>query len=149
MFAQFRRQAPALLILFTAGCFDYSNAETTRVPPGRDVQVSITPEGRRDLANRIGTNVRAVSGRLRGSDSASITIAMEHTTLLDGSTAPWSGEQVVIPTRDMEDIQERTLSKPKTVGILALVTGASVAIALALGHVGASSNGSVGGNPAK
>jgi hypothetical protein len=149
MLAQFRRHASVLLALFTFGCFDYTDVTRTNVAPGHEVQITISPEGRRALANQVGTNVRSMLGRLNGGDSASVTVALARTNLVDGTTAEWNGEQVVVPTRYIDDVQERTLSKGKTVGIIALVTGASLAVALALGRVGSSGGSTVPGSPGK
>ena len=149
MLSRFRRHAPVLLVLSTVSCFDYSQVEPANIQPGHDVQIAISPEGRRALASQVGTNVRTVSGRLLSIDTSGVQLALARTTLTDGSGAQWSGEQVTIPTQYIDGTQERTLSKPKTVGALAILAGVGTAVALALGRVGSSGSSTVPGSPAK
>ncbi len=149
MLSRLRRLAPGLLILWAAGCFDYRDMATSDVPAGRDVRITLTSEGREKLANRIGTSVRSVTGRVRGVDSSAVTVALSRTTLTDGTDAPWAGEQVTIPTSYIESTEQRTLSAPKTVGALLIIAGVSAAAALAIGHAASTNANSVPGSPAK
>lgn len=149
MRARLRQLAPGLLVLWTAGCFNYTDIATSDVTPGRDVRITLTGDGRQHMASKIGTGVRSITGRLRAVDTSGVTVALVRTTLTDGTDAPWTGEQVTIPTQYIESTEQRTLSAPKTIGALAIVAGVSVAAALAVSHGSSSGANSVPSSPAK
>lgn len=136
-------------MLSTLSCFEYSNVEPRTVPAGRELQITVTPEGRQALGGQVGTNVRTIIGRVVSADTSGVRLALERTTLTDGSTAQWSGEQVNIPSPYISDTQERTLSKGKTAAAVAVLAGVSAAVALALGRTGSSGSGTVPGTPGK
>ena len=149
MLSRLRPLAPGLLLLWAAGCFDYSDITTSDVTAGRDVRITLTSEGRQKLASRIGTSVRMISGRMTSVDSSTVTLALSRTTLMDGTDAPWAGEHVPIPISYIETTEQRKLSAPKTIGALAIIAGASVAAAFAIGHGSSSNASSVPGSGAK
>jgi len=148
--SRFRPFGPALLFLAAIGCFTYNNVPHTEALPGREVQVDLNATGRTELANQIGPEVRSVTGRLDATDSSGLTVAVSKTTVMNGDDNGWHGEPVVIPYRYIAQTGERTLSKAKTVALLALLTGAASGLGLLVGHAaGASSGGSTQPVPAK
>src|SRR5579859_7984194 len=100
MLARLRPYGPLLLILFAA-CFDYAAAPRDHLIAGREVRITITPEARTTLANKVGTQVKSVTGQLRTVDTSGVTIAMSRSTLVDNTEAPWSGELIAIPANDI------------------------------------------------
>jgi hypothetical protein len=145
--AAFRPFAPLLLILFAASCFDYADAPRDRLVVGREVRLTLTPDARTTLASKVGTQVRSITGRLRTVDSSSVTVAMMQTMLLDNSEASWNGEVVQIPTADIAEVEQKKVQAGKTIALVALVTGVTVAVALSVGlSTSSSQNGSASGN---
>lgn len=151
MLRYFRPFAPALLGVAAMSCMRYSEMPTgNALLPGRDVRISLNSQGSTELASRLGPSVRTLYGKLRSSDSTSVTLALARTTLADGTDAPWSGEVVTIPTSDITVTEERKVDAAKTTGLLVLVSGGIIGLTLALGHGGSSTGAnSVQGSGAK
>jgi hypothetical protein len=146
MLAHFRPFAPLLLILFAASCFDYADAPRDRLAVGREVRITLTPDARTTLASKVGTQVRSITGRLRTVDSSTATVAMERTMLLDNSEASWNGETVQIPMADIAQVEQKKMQGGKTIALVAIVTGVTVAVALSVGlSTTSNQNGSVNG----
>jgi hypothetical protein len=136
--SRFRPFGTVLLMLAAAGCFTYNDLPQTAASPGRDVRVDLNPTGRTALANQLGPEVRSVTGRLDSADSLGLTVAIAKTTMMDGDENGWHGEHVVIPYSDVAQTGERTLSKGKTVALVALLSGAMSGLALLVGRATAS-----------
>jgi len=148
--SRFRPFGPALLAMAAMGCFTYNNVPHTEALPGREVQVDLNVMGRTELADRIGPEVRSVTGRLAATDSSGLTVAISKTTVMNGDDNGWHGEPVVIPNRYIAQTGERTLSRGKTVVLMALLVGAASGLGLLVGHAaGASSAGSTQPVPSK
>ena len=148
--SQFRPFGPVLLIVTAMGCFTYNTVPRTEAAPGREVQVDLNETGRTALANQIGPQVRSVTGRLDTADSAGFTVAITKTTVMNGDDNGWHGEPVVIPYQYIAETGERTLSKPKTVALVALLTGAVSGLGLLVGRATASaSSGALPGSSLK
>lgn len=138
--------APLLLILFLARCFEYGDTEREHIIAGRDVRVTLTPDARTTLASKIGTQVRALAGKVQTADTSGLTIAMTRTTLMDGSEASWNNELVSIPSGDIASIQQRKMSGGKTAAMVALVAGVTAAVALSIGLASSNSGSNGPGN---
>jgi hypothetical protein len=149
LLARFRPFGPLLLIWFAAGCFEYSNRPRDHLALGREIRITLTPDGRTGLASKVGTQVRSVEGQLRSADTSGVTIAMSRTTLLDGTEAPWSGEIVLVPSSDIAVAEQRAPAAGKTVALVAIITGLTAAVALSVGLSSASGSGGVAGSTAK
>ena len=148
--SRLRPFGPVLLVLAAMGCFTYNNVPHTDALPGREIQVDLNVSGRTELAKQIGPEVRSVIGRLDAADTSGLTVAISKTTVMNGDDNGWHGEPVVIPYRYIAQTEERTLSKGKTVALLALLTGAASGLGLLVGHAaGASSGGSTQPSPSK
>ncbi len=150
MLDRFRPYAPVLFVVAAMGCYNYSDVSRSDLVAGRQVRLTLSSEGRQVMASRIGTGVRSVMGRLRGFDTASVTIAVTSTTLVDNSDATWNDELVTFPFRAIDVTQERTLSKGRTLGMMAIVAGLATGVTIAVSKGAGSSNGtSVPSTPAK
>jgi hypothetical protein len=133
MLSRLRPYGPILLVLFTAGCFEYGNVPRARLVPGNEVRMTITPDARTTLANQVGTQVRMVTGRLRTVDTSVVTLSMMRTTLLDGTEASWNGEIVTIPVSDIAVTEQRKISSGKTIALVAIIAAVTAAVALSIG----------------
>lgn len=148
--SRFRPFGPVLLAGAAMGCFSYNNVPRTEALPGREVHVDLNEVGRTALTNQIGPQVRSVTGRLDATDSSGLTVAISKTTVLNGDDNGWHGEHVLIPYQYIAETGERTLSKPKTVVLLALAAGAMSGLVALVGRaVGPSSTGSAPGSTLK
>lgn len=140
--ARFRPFAPALLILFSASCFEYGGGPVDHVPTGRDIRVTLTPEARTTLGSRIGAQVKSVNGIVRSADTSGVLIAMSRTTLVDGTEAPWNGDTITIPSKDIALIEQRKLSGSKTLVLAAIIAGLTAAVAVSIGVATSTSSSS-------
>lgn len=131
--SRFRPYAAALLLL-SVGCFTYNGVPRGEATPGRDVEIDLNPSGRAALAKLIGPQVRTVAGRLDAVDTSGVTIAIAKTTVVEGDDNSWHGEKVQIPYPFIDQVGERTLSKGKTIALIALVAGAVSGLVILLGR---------------
>lgn len=138
--SRLRPFGPVLLVVAAMGCFTYNNVPRTEALPGREVQVDLNVIGRTALANQIGPEVRSVTGRLDAADTSGLTVAISRTTVMNGEDNGWHGEPVVIPYRYIAQTEERSLSKGKTVALLALLAGAASGLGLLVGRATASAS---------
>jgi len=148
--SRFRPFGPVLLGLTAAGCFTYNDVPRTAASPGREIRVDLNATGRTALVSQVGPDVRTVTGLLDASDTSGLTIAISRTTVMDGDVNGWHGESVVIPYRYIAQTGERTLSKGKTVTLVALLGGAMTGIVFLVGRAaGATGSGSSLPSPGK
>ena len=137
--ARLRPYAPALLVLFSASCFEYGAAPNNSTVTGRDVRITLTTDARTTLASRIGTQVRAIDGIARSSDSSRVLLSMNRTLLTDGSEAAWTGDTVSIPTSDIAVLERRKMAPGRTLALVAIIAGVTAAVALSIGLTSSSS----------
>jgi hypothetical protein len=148
--SRFRPFGPVLLAMTAAGCFTYNEVPHTVASPGREIRVDLNETGRTALAVEIGPQVRSVTGRLDAADTSGLTVAISKTTVMDGDDNGWHGEQVLIPYKYIAETGERTLSKGKTVALVAIAAGAISGLALLVGRaVGSAGSGSQGPSQSK
>jgi len=138
--SRLRPFGPVLLVMAAMGCFTYNDVPRTEALPGREVQVNLNVIGRTELANQVGAEVRSVTGRLDAADTSGLTVAISKTTVMNGEDNGWHGEPVVIPHRYIAQTEERTLSRGKTIALMALLAGAASGLGLLVGHASASAS---------
>jgi hypothetical protein len=150
VYGGFRLLGPVLLAVAAMGCFTYNEVPRTEALPGREIQVDLNEIGRTALVNQIGPQVRSVTGRLDASDTSGLTVAISKTSVMNGDDNGWHGEPMTIPYRYIAQIEERTLSKGKTVALVALAAGVLSGLTLVVGRASSpATTGAVGPGAAK
>ncbi|HMG71506.1 MAG TPA: hypothetical protein VK544_10365 [Gemmatimonadaceae bacterium] len=126
----------------TLGCYTYVPAQASYLQPGREVAIDINDLGRVNLSTQIGAEVARVSGILQQQTGTDYAIRVNELTYLNGRTAMWSGESVVVRQDYVRGVFEKKVSPGKTAAaVLASAGVVGGAIAAHTLIVGGSGNG--------
>lgn len=124
--------AAALLLL--GACYNYVPVGTLSPSSDARVRVSLTDMGTVQMASQVGPGIGSIEGRVLAADSDTVRLGVIQATTRTGITNLWSGETVAVPRSSAASIEQRRLSKRKTllfagttvVGMVAaVVAGAS------------------------
>lgn len=131
--------------LLSGGCYAYREPPATGVSPGQEVHVSLTDAGTAAVAPLVGPSVAAINGRVLSSADTALALAVSSTEKRNGVEDLWRGEQVLVRREYIGSLQQRALSRTRTL----VAGGALVALGAilygALGGVNGSSNSGGGG----
>ena len=135
--------------LATGGCYAYRQPPAGGVAPGREVHVALTDAGTAAVAPLVGPSVVAINGRLLSSADTGLTLAVSTTEKRSGVEDLWRGEEVLVRREYIGSLQERTLSRPRTLVAGGMLVALSAILYAALGGVNGSSSsgGGSGGGP--
>lgn len=143
------RQIAVLLPLsFSLGCYYYEPLATPVPESGTYLQVMLTDSGTSHFWSYLGPDVGDVRGRLLTADHAAIALSVESVELRHGQVLSWKGESVTLGREYVARLQERRLSKSRTVltavgGVAAFVAALTVYSNIGVG----SKTGGGGGFP--
>jgi hypothetical protein len=108
------------------GCFSYAPVQTTP-PPGAQVAVEVTDEGRVALNEKIGPGVVRLEGTLAGVDGDELLLDASAVRQVRGYISDLGGVRVRLPQRFVTRMDERRLSRTRTLlvigGVVAIVAG--------------------------
>jgi len=127
-------------------CHTYLPPQDVVPAAGHEIAVELNDRGRVLVGGQLGESVQVVQGRLIGSTDSTVTLSVNRTVLLRGSSAVWAGEQATIPREGVRGIRLRQFSKGRTVLLsIGIAVGLAViggVISLAGGGIGKSDGGS-------
>jgi len=140
------RQLPfCLTLLFSAGCYYYQPLSAPAPEPGTYLQVMLTDSGTSHFWSYLGPDVGDLRGRVLTADTQAIGLSVESVDLRHGQVLGWKGETVSLGREFVARLDERRLSKTRT---LLTTVGAVVAFVGALtayNNLGIGSKGGGGG----
>ena len=140
------RQITVLVPLcLSMGCYYYQPLMTPAPEPGTYLQVMLTDSGTSHFWSYIGPDVGDLRGRLVTADNAAIALSVESVELRHGQVLSWKGESVTLGREYVATLQERRLSKSRTVLAAAGSVAAFIAALTAYSNIGVGSNGGGGG----
>jgi hypothetical protein len=120
--------------------------------PGEELRLVLTPAASASLGPILGSDARAVEGRLSSVRDSGYVIAVSGTLKRapgvggELSRTPWAGESVAIPRVAVEGVELRSLDARKTGFAVVLGTALAVVAVKVITHViGSSGTGSEGG----
>jgi hypothetical protein len=121
----------------SAACYYYRPLESQRLVPGVYLAATITDTGADHLSRTIGPDVSVVRGRLVTSDPEGLTLAVLGVSLHHGENVTWKGEHVTVSREYLSGLQQRHLSKGRTVlvasgALLSLITAYTVVRSLGI-----------------
>jgi len=96
------------------GCYTYVPSQASYLQPGREVAIDINDLGRVNLSTQIGAEVARVAGILQQQTGTDYAIRVNELTYLNGRTAMWSGESLVIRQDYVRGVFEKKVSPGKT-----------------------------------
>lgn len=117
-------------------CYTYVPLETTSPPVGETVAFQISDRGRVDLAPRFGPGLLRVEGLVTQLDSQDVVMNVFRVSQIGGLNSRWSGESVRLGRGFIGQLQQRKLSRPKTILLAGLVTGVVVGVVASQGLFG-------------
>jgi hypothetical protein len=131
-----RRACPAAVAVsmfpFLNGCYSYQRVATTQLPPGTDVSLTITDQGRVGLGDRMGAGVMRVNGRVVDPSDSAWVVRVSSVEMLAGGKTNWSGEEVRLPRAYVGEVGTRDLSRKKTLLAAGVAIGAVAATVAAV-----------------
>lgn len=136
--------------LCVGACYNYVPRDTPAVVrPGHLVRVELTDAGVVAIAAQVGPGVYRIDGRVTTVNDSVVVLAAQ--TLVSRRTNVeqyWNGERVTIPRTAVASVQERLLSKSRTVGLVAVALGTVIGAAAAfdVNGFGGTGGGGNGGN---
>src|SRR5262249_14358008 len=90
---------------------------------GDPVALETTDEGRAALGDRPGPGVMRIEGRLASPENDAYVISVSEITAIGAGSSHWTGEQVTVQQGFVSRVEERSLSRSRTI----LAIGAAVA----------------------
>jgi hypothetical protein len=127
-------------IMTLPACYDYVPV-TTSPPVGEIIAIEITDRGRGDLADRFGSGILRIEGRLMSAPADQYVLAVSRITQINGDKASWNGETVRLNRAVVGGIENRRFSRGRT-AIVAAVATAGVVGFIASRYAASSSSGS-------
>ena len=129
-----------------SGCYEYLAPPTGSSLTGRRVNVTLTDMGSAALASQIGPSNDAIGGTLLADSGNVYVVSVVSVRARSGLESGWRGEQVAVPIQYVDRLEERTLSKRRTVLATILAGAALYSATKAFGGFGGSNApGSTGG----
>ncbi len=132
------------------GCYETLPLQQGSPPTVETVQLLLNDRGRVSVADKLGTGVAKVEGRITAQDATSYTVAVTHVVQQNGSTSTWNGELVTIAKDATDGFQVHRYNKTKTLALAVSITVAVVVFFLTtklLGGGGDNSPTGGGGGP--
>jgi hypothetical protein len=121
-----RVRLPLCLAAFVVcGCYQSVPIELAKARNGTKLRVSLTDAGSDSLARYLGPGVQTVDGKLIQTDQNNISLGVTQVTMRSGVDQFWKGETVILPKYSLGTVQERQISKPRTI-----LLGGAILVAL-------------------
>src|SRR5687767_12105550 len=95
------------LFPFLNGCYTYKRADTSRLPQGTEVSLTITDQGRVGLGDRLGSGLVRVNGRVVNQPDTAWVVQVSSVESLAGGKSNWAGEEVRLPRAYVSDVATR------------------------------------------
>jgi hypothetical protein len=134
---------PGLLML-DAGCHYYQPLQTAP-QPGTYLQVMLTDSGTSHFWPYLGPDVGDLRGRLITAEQQALALSVESVEQRHGQVLSWKGETVTLGREYVARLQERRLSKSRTVLIAAGSVSALIATLSVFTNLGIGAGGGGGG----
>jgi hypothetical protein len=142
--------ALGLLIPQLTGCYHYVPVQSSDLPHGAEVSIGITDAGRMNLSERVGPGVRRIGGQVLATTDSTLVLSVRMVDYIDQNlTARWAGERLDLSRHIVREIQERRLSRSRSLfmaGLVAIATFAASKIAIS-GFGGERGSDRPGGEP--
>lgn len=119
---------PLLCALAVGGCYGYVPLETASPPVGETMVFQITDRGRVGLAERFGSGLVRVEGRLTRIDTQHYVMDVFRVAQLDGARSTWSGESVTLEKEFVGQVHRRQLSRTRSFALAGAITSGVTAL---------------------
>jgi len=116
-------------------CYSYAPVETTPAP-GAQVALEVTDEGRVALRDKVGPGVVRLEGTLAGVEGTELLVDAQAVRQVRGYISDLGGVRVRLPRQYVTRIDERRLSRTKTLLVAGGIVGAIAALFITKGFGG-------------
>jgi len=124
-----RRIITTAVTCFSLGCYVGTPLTNSRPVTGTRVELSLTDAGTVAMASQLGPSRVALAGEVAASSDSNLVLALRTVTDRRGIDEFWTGEQVTVPRAAIASINQRSVSRGRSV-LLAL---AAVAFTISIG----------------
>lgn len=131
-----RCRAGLLALVWLPSCYTYVPVESPTPPVGETVSFEITDRGRVGLAERMGSGIRSIEGRVIGAEGDRYVVNVFRVATIDGTSSAWSGETIRLERDFVSRARERQLSRSRTWLAAAVATGVIVVLVTQTGLSG-------------
>ena len=115
------------LLLFQTGCYTFLPLQEQEQAPQAIIAVVLNDRGRALMGDQLGETIDRVEGVLVESSETAVKLQVSRTVSLQGSTAIWAGEEVIVLREGVRGFQARQFSRGRTVMFsIAAVVGLAV-----------------------
>jgi hypothetical protein len=111
--------------IVVSGCYSNVPIQLSTAQPNTKLVVALTDAGSDSLARYLGPGVATVNGKLLQNGDDGLSLAVTQVTMRSGAEQFWKGETVALPKYSVATVQERKISKPRT-----LLLGGAILAAL-------------------
>jgi hypothetical protein len=111
---------------FLVACYAYTPIPITQTPTSGDVRITLTEAAQTESFRPIGSQVRALEGKLRSIDDSSITIGVTDVARASADDDRFHGELVTIPRLRVASLDRRHVNVARTLLLTGLITGAAI-----------------------
>src|SRR5215204_4173949 len=118
-------------------CFSYAPVQTTPAP-GTQVALEVTDQGRVALSEKIGPGVVRLEGTLAGVENDALLVDASAVRQVRGYISDLGGVRVRLPQQYVARMDERQLSRKRTLIVGGVIVGVIAAFFLAKGVNGRS-----------
>jgi hypothetical protein len=129
--------------LLLCGCYASVPIEVARAQPGTKLRIGLTDAGADSLARYLGPGVQTVDGKLLQNSDSGLSLGVTQISMRSGIEQYWKGETVVLPKYSLATVEQRKLSRPRTLLLSGAIIAALTTVKLA--GVGGNAGGRTGG----
>jgi hypothetical protein len=133
------------MLALPAGCYYYAPLEIPAPEPGTYLQVMLTDSGTSHFWPYLGPDVGDLRGRLVTANEQNLALSVDAVDLRHGDVLSWKGETVNLGREYVARLDQRHLSKPRSVLLTAGSVLALIAAFTAFDNFGLGSGGGGGG----
>lgn len=133
------------IFILNAGCYYYQPLETATPQPGTYLQIMLTDSGTTHFWPYLGPDVGDLRGRLVTAEPQALALSVESVEQRHGQVLSWKGETVTLGREYVARMNERRLSKSRSVLMAAGSVAALIATLSVFTNLGIGSGGGGGG----
>ena len=128
------RKCIVAALLACVACQRYVPIELAPKVVGKDVRLSLNESGAAASFARIGSRIQQAEGRLLAANDSTLAIGVSAVTRTNGVEDAWNGDTVVFQRSQVVDVEQRKISRSRTLLSLGIVAVAGILAHQSLNH---------------
>lgn len=127
-------QPVVALLLVSSACQRYVPLELTPRALGSDVRLNLSESAATTSFARIGSRIQQAEGRLLYASDSTLAIGVSAVTRTNGVEDAWSGDTVVFQRSQVIDVEQRKISRSRTLLSLGVLVAGGILAHQSLNH---------------